>query len=76
METPAHAAGSFGFVVTLNGLSGNNPAEAFVFNSNNIGVTTFTPTNASPVLKGTITIQGTNFGTDVAALRVRLQNSS
>jgi hypothetical protein len=51
--------------VTYNSLTGTSlPADQFVYNTNAVTVTSFTPSDASPVLKGTITITGTDFGLD------------
>jgi hypothetical protein len=63
--TPAQAVGSYDFTVTYNSLTGTSlPADQFVYNTNAVTVTSFTPSDASPVLKGTITITGTDFGLD------------
>ena len=64
MEDPDSAGSAVNVVIEYNGKTSSNGAST-QFTYNTIGVpsvTSFSPTEASPVLKGVLTITGTNFG--------------
>jgi hypothetical protein len=61
--TPVGAAGTFPFVITVNGMT-HTTSESMVVSELAPKITSIEPTSASPVLKTDIIINGSGFGTE------------